>query len=275
MEEDKGEDIGDIEELVKLVKATQEQDKYETYEDYLDGHLTEDHKLYLEDRELARQLLEYCHNNQPTLLKREDFEEKKKQIEEARKNKNVQQPKQLASAGLDLSHSRFLQELAKKEEDIKNGRLKTILFLRYEEFVDEGEHSDGEGSPTKKSASPTKAGLLRKEKMVKSPVKGAAVGKKEDAKKEPVIEKKREISGYIDLAQRFQSEDFRPYFTGAKLLLPRNGDLSYFNWKTQNPTASDSRNFRVIANTKVGLLFRNKLDRKDIDVNPDLVCISF
>jgi len=145
--------------------------------------------------------------------------------------------------------------LAKREEEIKNGRLKTILFLRYEELATESEKtSEIKASPAKKA----------------SPVKMA----KKDVKKEQVVEKKKEISGYIDLAQRFQTEDFRPYFLSEKLLMPHNGDLSYFNWKAQNPTVSDSRNFRVIANSKAGLLFRNKLDRKDIDVNPELVFIA-
>jgi len=154
----------------------------------------------------------------------------------------------LASANFDPRVSEFLAELAKREENIKNGRLKTILYLRYEELVKDPDKT---------------------EESKKSPAKKQTKAKRKEA--EQVIEKRKEISGYIDLAQRFQTEDFRPYFEGKKLLLPKNGDLSYYNWKTQNPTVSDSRNFRVIANSKAGLLFRNKLDRKDIDVNPELV----
>ena len=105
--------------------------------------------------------------------------------------------------------------------------------------------------------------------------KKVLVSTKASKKEEPVAKKKtRQISGYIDLAQRFQTEDFRPYFLKERLLLPRNGDLSYYNWNTQNPTVADSRNFRVVANSKAGLLFRNKLDRKDIDVNPKLVVLG-
>lgn len=141
-----------------------------------------------------------------------------------------------------------MAELAKREENIKNGRLKTILFLRYEELAND---------------------IDKSEDLKKGTGKKAPLTKRKDI--EQSSEKKKEISGYIDLAQRFQTEDFRPYFDGKKLLLPRNGDLSYYNWKAQNPTVSDSRNFRVIANSKAGLLFRNKLDRKDIDVNPALV----
>lgn len=143
-------------------------------------------------------------------------------------------------------------ELAKREKDIKDGRLKSILFLRYEE-----------------EAVDTKA----KEEEIK--MSATVLGKKGkgNVNKEEVMEKKKEISGYIDLAQRFQTEDFTPYFRGDRLLLPRNGDLSFFNWKTQNPTVSDSRNFRVVANPVAGLLFRNKLDRKDINVDPLVVKI--
>ncbi len=80
---------------------------------------------------------------------------------------------------------------------------------------------------------------------------------------------KNEISGYIDLAHRLKTEDFRLYFEGKKVLLPKPSDLSYYNWETQNCTLNDSPNFRVDANSDAGLLFRNKRDRKVINVDPD------
>jgi hypothetical protein len=46
-------------------------------------------------------------------------------------------------------------------------------------------------------------------------------------------DKKQEISGYIDFAHRLKTEDFVPYFTRKKRLLPRPSDLSYYNWETQ------------------------------------------
>ena len=90
------------------------------------------------------------------------------------------------------------------------------------------------------------------------------------------VEPATEISGYIDLAQRMNLEDFRPYFKGEKILKPKNGDLSYFNWKNPDKLSTcDSRNFKVLPVPHVGLLFRSKLDRKDIDVNPERVNNSF
>ncbi len=38
----------------------------------------------------------------------------------------------------------------------------------------------------------------------------------------------QEISGYIDFAHRLKTEDFEPYFTGKKRLLPRPSDLRYY-----------------------------------------------
>ena len=35
----------------------------------------------------------------------------------------------------------------------------------------------------------------------------------------------QEISGYIDFAHRLKTEDFEPYFSGKKRLLPRTSDL--------------------------------------------------
>ena len=35
----------------------------------------------------------------------------------------------------------------------------------------------------------------------------------------------QEISGYIDYAHRLKTEDFEPYFSGKKRLIPRPSDL--------------------------------------------------
>ena len=46
-------------------------------------------------------------------------------------------------------------------------------------------------------------------------------------------------------------------------------DLSFYNWTTKQPIANDSPNFKTDAsNGSQGLLFRNKRDRKVINVDP-------
>jgi hypothetical protein len=61
--------------------------------------------------------------------------------------------------------------------------------------------------------------------------------------------KNTEVSGYIDLAHRLKTEDFRPYFEGKKKILPKTTDLSYYNWKTGTCVSNDSPNFKVDANS--------------------------
>lgn len=80
---------------------------------------------------------------------------------------------------------------------------------------------------------------------------------------------KNEVSAYIDLADRMKKENFKPIFMKKKLLMPRETDLSFFNWDGQKASISDSPNFRTDANSDAGLLFRNKRDRKVIYVNPE------
>lgn len=54
-----------------------------------------------------------------------------------------------------------------------------------------------------------------------------------------------------------------------KKLLPKPSDLSYYNWETQLSTSNSSPLYQVIADSAQGLLFKNKRDRKIINVNPE------
>ena len=80
--------------------------------------------------------------------------------------------------------------------------------------------------------------------------------------------KGQEVSGYIDFAHRLKSEAFEPYFERKKRLMPKPTDLSYYNWETQTSTSNSTPNFQVIADSETGLLFKNKRDRKVINVDP-------
>jgi hypothetical protein len=187
--------------------------EFATYEDYLDSQITELDMYYLEDEELARQLVELGYNGSGDTLKREEFEARKK----AEREKHLQKdnaPKPLASIGKDLSNFPFLQALANREELVRNGKLTSIIFIR------------------------------------------------------DLNSKGQEVSGYIDFAHRLKVEAFEPYFDGKKKLMPRPSDLSYYNWETQTSTSNSSPNFQVIADNEAGLLFKNKRDRKVVNVDP-------
>lgn len=78
----------------------------------------------------------------------------------------------------------------------------------------------------------------------------------------------QEISGYIDYGFRLSIEDFTPYFEKKKKLKPKPSDLSYYNWESQTANSNPTPNFQVIADNESGLLFKNKRDRKVVNVDP-------
>lgn len=85
--------------------------------------------------------------------------------------------------------------------------------------------------------------------------------------------KGHELSGYIDYGHRLKTEgaDFELYFLRRKKLLPKPTDLSYYNWRTQSLSYSNSSTFQVLADNEVGLVFKHKRDRKTICVDPRAV----
>ncbi|XP_029018386.1 cilia- and flagella-associated protein 299 isoform X1 [Betta splendens] len=78
----------------------------------------------------------------------------------------------------------------------------------------------------------------------------------------------QEVSGYIDYAHRLKTQDFEPYFSGKKRIMPGRADLCYCNWKTQASASTSSPNFEVIYDDPNGLLFKNKRDKKVLNVDP-------
>ncbi len=53
--------------------------------------------------------------------------------------------------------------------------------------------------------------------------------------------------------------------------MPRPSDMSFYNWETQTCTSSATPNFQVMAENENGLLFKNKRDRKIINVDPKVL----
>ena len=190
-------------------------EQFETYEQYLDNVVSAEDLFYLEDQELARQLIEVGYHGKSEILARDQFAQRKAAYYEAKKNRHAAQVKALSHVGCPIEGHPFLQALAKREESLRNGRTTTILFIRQAE-----------------------AG-------------------------------KNEKSAYIDLAHRMKTEDFGAIFMNKKKLQPKKTDLSFYDWDVQWGMMTDSPNFRVQADGKDGLLFRNKRDRKMINVNPE------
>mmetsp|Transcript_28264 Transcript_28264/g.33506 ORF Transcript_28264/g.33506 Transcript_28264/m.33506 type:complete len:145 (+) Transcript_28264:44-478(+) len=103
--------------------------QYITFEDYLDAQVSETDMYYLEDEDLARQLVELGYRGSGDTLTREEFEAQRKMLKERNVQKTLVK-REPASNDKDLSHSPFFMEIAKREELILTGKLSTILFLR-------------------------------------------------------------------------------------------------------------------------------------------------
>jgi len=188
--------------------------EFNTYEDYLDKQISPTELYYLEDVELARQLVELGYRGNGEILKRDEFEARKEAAEMAKQMKMQNKPSKLFSADKDFSNNMLLQALASREDAVRNGKLTTIIFIRDRN----------------------------------------AAG--------------QEVSGYVDFAHRLATENMEPIFSQKKKLIPRPSDLSFYNWETQTSTSNPTPNFQVIADNEAGLLFKNKRDRKIINVDP-------
>ncbi|GHP06772.1 hypothetical protein PPROV_000551600 [Pycnococcus provasolii] len=189
--------------------------EFNTYEDYLDRQVTSTDLFYLEDVELARQLVELGYRGNGEILRRDEFEARKEAAELSRQQKLRNKPKKLASAGKDCEGKPLLYALQQREEAVRSGKLTTIVFIR-------DRNSKGQ-----------------------------------------------EVSGYIDFAHRLKTENLEPVFEGRRRLVPKPTDLSFYNWETQTSTSNPTPSFQVIADNLVGLLFKNKRDRKVINVDPN------
>jgi len=101
-----------------------------SYEAYLDSQITRTDIFYLEDVELARQLVELGYRGSGEVLRRDEFEQRRERAERARRERYSRRPRVLVSAGRDVESSPLLKALAMREEAVLNGKLSTILFVR-------------------------------------------------------------------------------------------------------------------------------------------------
>merc|ERR1712003_222608 len=74
-------------------------------------------------------LVELGYRGSGEVVKREEFETRKKAVESLRLSKRSQ-PSTLASTGKDFSDSPFLEAIAAREDANKKGKMNTIVFIR-------------------------------------------------------------------------------------------------------------------------------------------------
>ena len=101
---------------------------HETYEDFLDSLVSKKDMFYLEDEEVARQLVELGYGSAGEVMKRSDFEAKKAAAELARiaKRNNAGG---MCHYGKELNDP-FLKALAEREEANRHLKMTSIIFIR-------------------------------------------------------------------------------------------------------------------------------------------------
>ena len=102
--------------------------EFATYEEFLDSQISQRDLFYLEDEELARQLVELGYRGSGEVLKREEFEAKKAALEAAKLSKPSQQ-QQVIAQGQTFKDD-FLSALAEREEPNRLAKMTSIIFIR-------------------------------------------------------------------------------------------------------------------------------------------------
>ena len=231
---------------------------FATYEDYLDSQITPIDLYYLEDKDLARQLVELGYRGTGEPLKREEFDARKKAAENSRStNKRMIVAQAAAAAAAAAAQSNT------------TGTTTTTTTT--------STTTARQAASSMTAAAAAAADPVEQPSVLNSPLL-AALAEREDANRSGKMtsilflrdrnNKNQEISGYIDLAHRFKMENFDDFFNGTKKLLPKLSDMSFYNWETHTCVANATPNFQVVADHPQGILFKNKRDRKVISVDP-------
>ena len=227
---------------------------YNTYEDYLDAQITPIDLYYLEDKDLARQLVELGYRGTGEPLKREEFEARKRAQETSRHGKR------LLAVQVEKDQQKAKEQKAASSDSEDDGT-ETGPKSGTQEATANAEPSDAPHVVSTGLTPFLKALLEREEANRSGKMTSILFIRDRNAKNQ-------EISGYIDLAQRLKTENFDDYFNQTRKLLPKPNDLSFYNWDTHTCTATSSGNFQVIAEGPQGILFKNKRDRKTVSVDP-------
>jgi len=105
-----------------------------SFEDYLDSYVTDDDMKYLDERDMARQIVELGFKDGISVLSREEFEQRYKQNGKEDTD-TCEAPEPLDSRlENDICNSQFLRAIAERMDDMKNEHVTPIVFLR---FLDE------------------------------------------------------------------------------------------------------------------------------------------
>ncbi|XP_069601806.1 cilia- and flagella-associated protein 299 isoform X1 [Ranitomeya imitator] len=235
--------------------------QYNTYEDFLDSQISSLDLFYLEDEELARQLVELGYRGSGEVLKREEFETRKAAAEASRLAQRTQQ-KILSSAGKELKDN-FLKALALREEANRNGKMTSIILIR--DKNSHGQELSGYIDYSHRLKSEDfEVYFSGKKKLLPRPTDLSST-------LEPALcyylSHTLGVSSTLFL-QQVRTGNFSKFFYTASPFYYSYPLSSFYNWETHVSTSNASPNYQVIAENSSGLLFKNKRDRKILNVDP-------
>lgn len=106
--------------------------RYKNYYEFLGDFIKNEDKMYLEDEDLARDVKELYEINKGDIKNEEEFNKRKKELEQ-RGVVDENKEKPLYSQDKIFQQGSFLFELASREQEVRNGRKSTIIFIRYKD----------------------------------------------------------------------------------------------------------------------------------------------
>lgn len=200
--------------------------KYKNYEDYLDSLIIEEDQRYLQDIEIARQIVKLGYR----------FHSEQKYIF------LYQNILSLRSSGKTLSYDEFWQ--MKEELAISQGygfgRRKSKIENNEDEIESERAETSVEVETSSSHSAVTKFIQERYRHIVDNTINSVLfIIKKHD--------NGVEVSGHIDLNQRFADDpNFQKYLKGSRQINPQPGDLTYHHWTKGKTLLSNSDNWEIL-----------------------------
>ena len=200
--------------------------KYKNYEDYLDSLIIEEDQRYLQDIEIARQIVKLGYRfrvKENILLFSKIFY-------------------LLRSSGKTLSYDEFWQ--MKEELAISQGygfgRRKSKIESNEDEIESERAETAVEIETSSTHSAVTTFIQERYRHIVDNTINSVLfIIKKHD--------NGVEVSGHIDLNQRFADDpNFQKYLKGSRQINPQPGDLTYHHWTKGKTLLSNSDNWEIL-----------------------------
>ncbi len=161
---------------------------------------------------------------------------------------------------LETEESRLVTELRSRAREINNGELHTVIFMQTSVPRKSNSRNLGNLAGRVRLQENTGKDTLFSTKLLPEHIVGTIIHTLPH-----VITGRLEVSGHIDLAHRQRTENFLPYLTGEKRLVPKSGDLTFYNWARGKAELQSTPNFEVLVHGGARLMLRHRASDVEIE----------